>query len=149
MSIHFPVIRSHFNRDINDIFSSFFDNDRSDSFLSSPRRSYASLNSVPKANIKKTEQGYNIQLASPGFSRDDFTVDVEDNILTIGAVRSTDQDPDDYTSREFSYSSFNRSWTLPEGASTSGLAANYEAGILSIDIPVQHEETRKIIVQVS
>jgi len=149
MSIHFPVIRSHFNRDINDIFSSFFENDRSDSFLSSPRRSYASLDSVPKANIKKTEQGYNIQLASPGFSRDDFAVGVEDNVLTIGASKSTEQDSDDYTSREFSYSSFKRSWTLPEGSTTNQLSANYEAGVLSVDIPVQHEEIKKITVQVS
>jgi len=149
MSIHFPVIRSHFNRDINDIFSSFFDNDRPDSFLSNPRHSYNSLDSVPKANIKKTELGYNIQLASPGFSRDDFTVDVEDNVLTIGASKSTEQDTDDYTSREFSYSSFKRSWTLPEGSTTNRLSANYEAGVLSVDIPVQHEETKKITVQVS
>ena len=149
MSSYFPVIQSHLNRDFNDIFSSFFDNNRFDSFLSSPRRAHASLDSVPKANIKKIEQGYNIQLASPGFSRDDFTVDVEDNILTIGATKSTEQESDDYTSREFSYSSFKRSWTLPEGSSVSGLSANYEAGVLSIDIPVQHEETKKITVQIS
>jgi HSP20 family protein len=149
MSIHFPVIRSHLNRDFNDIFSSFFDNNRLDSFLSSPRRSYASQDSVPKANIQKIDKGYSIQLAAPGFSRDDFTVDIEDNILTIGANKSTEKEDDDYTSREFSYSSFNRSWTLPEGSSTSGLAASYEAGILSVDIPIQHEETKKITVQVS
>ena len=151
MSIHFPVIRSHFNRDINDIINSFFDNSRLDSFSSSPRRSYSNPDSVPKANIKKTAQGYNIQLASPGFSRDDFTVDVEDSVLTIGASKSTeqDQDYDNYTSREFNYSSFERSWTLPEGSTTNRLSANYEAGVLSIDIPVEHEETKKISVQVS
>ena len=149
MSIHFPVIRSHLNRDFNDIFSSFFDNNRLDSFLSSPRRPYASLDSVPKANIQKIDKGYSIQLAAPGFSRDDFIVDIEDNVLTIGANKSTEKEGDDYTSREFSYSSFNRSWTLPEGSSTSGLSASYEAGVLSVDIPVQHEETKKITVQVS
>jgi len=149
MSSYFPVIQSHLNRDFNDIFSSFFDNNRFDSFLSSPRGSHASLDSVPKANIKKTEEGYSIQLASPGFSRDDFTVDVEDNVLTIAATKSTEPESDDYTSREFSYSSFKRSWTLSEGASTNGLTANYEAGVLSVDIPVKHEETRKISIQIS
>jgi HSP20 family protein len=77
-------------------------------------------------------------MAVPGFSRGDFNIVIEDNALTISV---STEDGAEYLSnlkrREFSYSSFTRSWTLPEGSSIENIVADYEAGILKVAIPAE------------
>ena len=89
-------------------------------------------------------------MAVPGFSRGDFNINVEDNTLTISV--STEDGPeylDNLKRREFSYSSFTRSWTLPEGSSIENIAADYEAGILKVAIPAEsiNQTSRQIEVR--
>ena len=148
MQSFFPVIRSHIDRDLNNIVDSFLDYNPFDSFTSVTRPSHASLSETPRANVKKLKNAYNIQLAAPGFSRDDFNVAIEDSMLTISATITSKKEADDYASREFNYSSFSRSWSLPDGAQPSQVNASYEAGILNVSIPVQQEETKKITVNI-
>jgi len=105
---------------------------------------------VPRANILTSKEGYLIEMAVPGFSRGDFNINVEDNTLTISV--STEDGPeylDNLKRREFSYSSFTRSWTLPEGSSIENIAADYEAGILKVAIPAEsiNQTSRQIEVR--
>jgi HSP20 family protein len=104
---------------------------------------------APRANVLREDKGYTIELAVPGFSRGDFDIDVSDNVLTISVVS---EDNKEYTSslkrREFSYSSFSRSWSLPEGTLAAGIEAEYRAGILNVSIPTEtaRSTNRKIEV---
>jgi len=93
---------------------------------------------VPRANILKDEKGYTIELAVPGFSRNDFNIAVNNNILTISSeVEVTNEYKQSLSMQEYSYNTFSRSWTLPSSVYMKGIDARYEAGILSIDVPVE------------
>ena len=93
---------------------------------------------VPRANILKDEKGYTIELAVPGFSRNDFNIAVNNNILTISSeVEVTSEYKQSLSTQEYSYNTFSRSWTLPSNVYMKGIDARYEAGILSIDVPVE------------
>ena len=104
---------------------------------------------IPRANILESKEGYSIELAVPGFSRGDFNISVDDNVLTV-SVNS--EDTSEYTDalkrQEFSYTSFERSWTLPEGVSAGGIDAQYNSGILSLSVPVETKSARKLQIEV-
>ena len=93
-------------------------------------------NMMPKANIYKYKSGYQIELAAPGFSRDEFEMSVDNNVLRV-SVNTEDgkNEVDELYSSEWNYSSFTRSWTLPENANIDGISARYEAGILYLEVP--------------
>ena len=133
-----PFTSTLFN---NDNFDNLFDNFLT---LGQTRQNYMT---VPRANTIKTENGYSIEMAAPGFSRDEFELDIDRNTLTVSV---NTEDTADYeknvTVREYKFQSFTRSWTLPETANIDGIEARYEAGILYIDVPVEAERrSRKAI----
>ena len=105
---------------------------------------------MPRANVSKNDEGYTIELAVPGMSRDDFNISVENNTITVSsAVENSQSDVEDtYTSKEFAYSSFTRSWTLPKGANSGAIGARYNAGILAVHVPVNIEASRRHIIDV-
>lgn len=115
----------------------------------SATRSLDQAATIPRANVLKMDSGYSIELAAPGFSRDDFSINVEGNLLTI-SVNS--EDTKDYLSRltaqEYSLSSFSRTWTLPEMVNMQAIDARYEAGILSVDIPVEGRQEQSLKIEV-
>ncbi|MCO5233062.1 MAG: Hsp20/alpha crystallin family protein [Chitinophagales bacterium] len=99
---------------------------------------------VPAVNIKETDNAFLVELAAPGLSKGDFNISVENNVLTISSESkredtSTDKD-EKYTRREFSYSSFSRSFTLDEQhIDVEAISANYESGVLKLSIPKKTE----------
>ena len=86
----------------------------------------------------------------PGFSRNDFAIDVKNNVLTVKGQLS-ESPHSKYIQQEFSqYTSFERSWTLPKDVNVDSIDASYEAGILQISVPLLQErkpETKRITVQ--
>ena len=147
MSNLIPGFGTKFDLDIDDLFRTVMAYGRP---LYSKGGSTLSSSSVPLANVANNEEGYTIELAAPGFSRDDFNIDVENNVLTITgtAYGSEDEQPENYTNREFSCSSFTRSWNLPEGVNVEGVSANYEAGLLNVTIPVESTQKKKFTVTI-
>jgi len=131
-------------------FNDFFD----DKFLNDltgipPRRS--AKNVYPQCNIAQSNDGgFNFYLYVPGFSRNDFKIDVKNNVLTAKGQLS-EASHTKYVQQEFSqYTSFERSWTLPQGVNVDGIDASYNAGILEIIVPLLQErkpETKTITVQ--
>jgi HSP20 family protein len=107
---------------------------------------------VPAVNITEQKDCYKAELATPGMDKDDFRLDVEGNILTISAEKEEDKEEKDkkYTRREYSYSSFSRSFTLPNEVKKEGIEAKYNNGVLHIILPkkdeVKNRETQKIKV---
>ena len=95
-------------------------------------------------NIKETENEYEITVAAPGFTKEDFNVSIENEVLTISSEKkATNNESEDnslYSRKEFWYESFSRSLTLPQGeVNTQAIFAKYENGILTVTLPKREE----------
>ena len=86
-----------------------------------------------------------VSLAAPGLKKDEIKIDVEGNMLTISSEKEEKIEEKDkkFTRKEYSYSSFSRSFTLPEDVKAESIDAHYENGVLEIKLP-RKEETKKI-----
>lgn len=91
---------------------------------------------VPAVNVSESDKSYDIELAAPGLKKEDFHIKVEDGVLTISSEKKTEKETKDknYTRKEFNYSSFSRSFTLPENAKEDGIKANYDNGVLKLNV---------------
>ncbi|OWK73723.1 heat-shock protein [Flavobacteriaceae bacterium JJC] len=94
---------------------------------------------LPSVNVKELDRGFEIHVAAPGIKKEDFKINLEQNVLTISSENSTENEEKDengaFTRREFNYSSFSRAFTLPETADPEKIEAAYEDGILKITVP--------------
>lgn len=94
---------------------------------------------VPAVNIKENGKTFELELAAPGYKKEDLKVNLNDNVLTISSEQKSEKEEKgekgDYTRREYSYRSFSRSFTLPENADGDNVKASYENGILKLSIP--------------
>ena len=106
-----------------------------------------SNSTVPAVNIKETETEFKIELASPGLKREDFKIEVDENVLSISSERKNESeetsDNGKYTRKEFSFSSFKRSFTLPETVNEDDISANYQDGVLHLTLPKKEEALPK------
>ncbi len=110
--------------------------------------------SVPAVNVKEHEDGFDIEVAAPGFNKKDFNIEVNNDLLTISSTKETKNEEKDskgrYTRREFGYTSFKRTFTLPDKTVNSEkIKANYEDGILYISIPKREEVKPKPVRQIA
>ncbi|MDR0801013.1 Hsp20/alpha crystallin family protein [Fluviicola sp.] len=98
---------------------------------------------LPAVNIKENHKDFDVELAVPGFKKEDFKVNVENNVLTINAEKKEDKNEETskYTRKEFTYSSFSRSFSLPENINSEKIDAKYSDGILRLRVP--KKETTK------
>src|SRR5262245_69411 len=101
--------------------SDFFDTNR---FLDSD---WLRKQSGPAVNVNETETGYELEVAVPGLTKKDFNITVENGVLTISAEKETtsEEKQENYTRQEFSYSTFSRFFSLPEGVNEEDVKANY------------------------
>jgi HSP20 family protein len=109
---------------------------------------------TPSVNVKEDETKFSLEVAAPGLQKENFKVELEDNLLTISAEQKSETNESDekakFTRKEFSYSAFKRSFTLDEETvDAENIEAKYENGILHISIPkkvkVQEEKKAKSI----
>ncbi|HEX6224241.1 MAG TPA: Hsp20/alpha crystallin family protein [Chryseolinea sp.] len=91
---------------------------------------------MPAVNVKETERAFEVELAAPGFSKKDFHISVDEGMLTVSAEskHDTEKKDDNYTRREFGYSSFSRSFNLPTNTNEEDIQAKYEEGVLKLSI---------------
>lgn len=126
------------------IFSDFFDNDDFIGFGNSMLRRQQN---VPAVNIRETDKAYDIEMAAPGIPRENINVEVENDMLTISGENREEQKESDqdgrYTRREFSYSSFSRSFKLPPNVNADDVKARCENGVVNITIPKKEEQRNK------
>jgi len=91
---------------------------------------------VPAINVKETEHEYKLSIAAPGLEKNDFNIQVFQGVMTISAEKEENKNADDkYNRREYNYSSWTRSFTLPEDAVDGKINAEYKNGELKIDVP--------------
>jgi HSP20 family protein len=97
---------------------------------------------VPAVNVTEDTNSYKISMAAPGLKKDDFKINVEGNLITISAerVESKEEREEKYTRKEYNYTTFSRTFTLPENIKTDKIEAHYESGELSLLLPKMVEE---------
>ena len=101
--------------------------------------------SLPAVNIREDEKAFYLELAVPGMDKKDLHIEVKDDVLTISSEHKEEkqEELEGYKRREFSYSSFCRSFYLPEDVNGDKIGANYKDGIMNVEIPRQEEEKKK------
>ena len=99
---------------------------------------------IPAVNIIEHKDEYQVSLAVPGMKKDDFKIDVDGNMLTISSEKEETKEEKEkkFTRKEYNYSSFSRSFTLPEEINKEKIEAKYEDGVLRIALP-RKEEAKK------
>jgi HSP20 family protein len=129
-------------------FSNLIDRFFSDSLARSGGSSYSF---VPKVDILENEKGYEVNLAIPGLSKEDFKIDLNDNFLTISGERKFTKEKKETNLHvvETQYGNFSRAFSLPENVDASKIQASYNNGILEIFIPKDEKKTLKTTIKVN
>ena len=124
-----------------DVFESIFN----DSFISDRLTT-----KVLAVNIAETENDFHIELAVPGLKKEDFKISLDKNVLSVSAEQKTEnkQEEKRYNKREYSYTSFVRSFTLPETADQERIDAEYVDGILRVTV-AKKEEAKMLTREIS
>lgn len=120
------------------LFPSFFDDDT----FNFPNRLFdrpffRENLELPAVNIKDNTNSFDLELAVPGYKKEDLKVSVDNDVLTISSEskHENEEKKGDYTRREFRYSSFKRSFQLPANADGEKVTANHVDGVLKLSIP--------------
>lgn len=105
---------------------------------------------VPATNIIENGKDYQIELAVPGLERKDFKVEVENDTLIVSAEKEEEKkiEEKNYRSREFSYNSFCRSFSLPDNLKVDNINAEYQNGVLKITLPKKEATNSKPVKQI-
>ncbi|HSR74191.1 MAG TPA: Hsp20/alpha crystallin family protein [Sulfurovum sp.] len=106
----------------------------------------------PSVNTREGEYAYHIEVDLPGVKKDDISVDIKNDVLTISGERKTKKEikEKDYYKMESSYGKFQRSFTLPDNTDTENIEANSKDGVLEVIIPKMEKskkETKKIKIK--
>lgn len=107
----------------------------------------------PAVNVIDNDGNYEIEVAAPGLKKDDFTINVENGVLTISGKtqKEEEQKEKNYTRKEFSYKSFSKSFTLPENVDEEAVKAKYNDGVLKLTLNKTDKEVlppkKEVIVE--
>ena len=115
-----------------------------DSFFNGSINHFADGNfatSSPSTNVVESENAYKIELAAPGLEKSDFTLSLDQDLLTIEVKKETkaEETKEKFIKREFNFTSFKRTFTLPDTVNANDINATYENGVLSVVFPKKEE----------
>jgi HSP20 family protein len=88
-------------------------------------------------NIHETAEGYHLELNAPGRTKEDFAIQIDKGLLTISYEKKEANEEKNYKTirKEFTYKSFNRSFSIDENINTESIQARYENGVLKLLLP--------------
>ena len=130
---------------------SLFDNGWMEKFFNAPLDeffNYGKIMNIPAVNVSETNDSFKLSIAAPGLEKTDFKVEAVEDMLTISAEHEITEKKDEkngrFNRREYNYSSWSRSFTLPQNCDSSKIAAEYKNGELKINIPkMEAKEPKK------
>jgi len=138
------------NRNLLPSFSRFWDDDDffNRGLMNWGLSNFSDVNTtLPAVNIRETDDNYVVEMAAPGMKKENFKIELENNILTISSEKSEEHEEngnEKYSRREFSYQSFQRSFNLPkEVVDEEKIEANYKDGVLHLTIPKKEEAKQR------
>lgn len=131
---NFPFVKS--------VFSDFFDTGIEKFFDFNLDNKW--FKRIPATNIWADEKAYTIEVAAPGLKKEDFKVTIENDMLNISAEKeeTVEEKKKNFTRREYNFSSFARSFYVPDVVSMDKIDAHYENGLLRLVLP-KKEEAKK------
>ena len=102
---------------------------------------------VPAVNIVETKDHFNLSFAIPGMKKEDFHIDMDGNMLSVSCEKeeSKEEKEHKYTRKEYNYSSFSRSFSLPEDVIKDKIQATYTDGVLHLMLPKKDEAKKTIL----
>ena len=130
------IVKYNNNNVFPSLINEFFNDDFGMNFLN---RSH----SVPSVNSVENNDSFEIDLAVPGMKKEDFTIELNDKILVISSETSNTMENDKMRLNEFNFSSFQRSFRVPDSVDQDKIKANYKNGILKIKLPKRKESISK------
>lgn len=140
-----------YNSALNDFVPTSFSNLIDRFFNESVARSGGAVYSfVPKVDIYETEKSFELHVAVPGMSKEDFKLDLNENYLTISGERKFTRERKEnfFQSVETQFGRFSRSFALPENVDAAKITAKYDNGILEINIPKDEKKILKTSIKV-
>jgi HSP20 family protein len=107
--------------------------------------------SMPAVNIREDEKSFILDLAIPGMDRKDLKIDINEDALTISSESNDEstEERDGYKKKEFNYSSFCRSFYIPDNVNRDKIEANYKDGILTVSLPKMEVEKKNLSRQIT
>jgi HSP20 family protein len=131
------IVQPTVNKFVNDFFNSSFSDLVDREFVATR----------PAVNVMERENSFELSLAAPGVSKDQFSIEVEKDILTI-TTKVVDEKSkiQKYKRKEFDYADFKRSFKLNPELDAENIHARYDAGILLITIPKIEKQIKKIAI---
>ena len=129
-----------------------FDGGLMDKFFNAPLDEFFGLGKVmniPAVNVSETDKEFSLTIAAPGLDKKDLKVDAYDDMLTISAEKEKEEKNERYNRREYNYSSWSRSFTLPENCDAGRINAEYKNGELKIVIPKMEIKQPKKVKNIS
>lgn len=130
------------------VFSSWLDDFWNRDFFDGDNRNFSSTaTTLPSVNVKETDDDFKVEVAAPGMEKKDFKITLDGNLLTISSEKEANEEEKDgnYTRREFSYQSFQRSFELPKDVvDEEKINARYENGVLHLTIPKTDNAKKKM-----
>ena len=130
------IVKYNNNNVFPSLINEFFNDDFGMNFLN---RSH----SVPSVNSLENNDSFEIDLAVPGMKKEDFTIELNDKVLVISSETSNNMENDKMRLNEFNFSSFQRSFRVPDSVDLDKIKANYKNGILKIKLPKRKESISK------
>ena len=130
------IVKYNNNNVFPSLINEFFNDDFGMNFLN---RSH----SVPSVNSVENNDSFEIDLAVPGMKKEDFTIELNDKVLVISSETSNAMENDNMRLNEFNFSSFQRSFRVPDSVDQDKIKANYKNGILKIKLPKRKESISK------
>lgn len=127
-------------------YNRFYNDDLFDELFNLNNRHVSKPRSVsPRVNIKENEDGFTLDLATPGIDKKDLSIELNNDVLTIASKveKEENESKENFSRREYYHQSFERSFTLPDSVNSDNIKAKYENGILSVSIPKKEEAKPK------
>lgn len=126
-------------REVDDIFDRFFGRSGGDGSTSAVW--------APSTDLVETDDAYRIHLDVPGMSKEDMTINLQNNTLTVSGKRTAEQthEDDEYVRVERTFGNFHRTFTLPDAVDAENIEATYDNGVLNISVPKTERSARRQI----
>jgi len=126
------------------LFNDFFNRDPWEWGLSN---NSTTNTSIPAVNIRETPEAFEVEMAAPGMNKEDFNIQLDNNMLTISSEKqhqNEQKDGERYARREFSYQSFQRTFHLSKDVvDADKIEAKYNNGLLHLTIPKKEEAKQR------
>lgn len=120
--------------DFDNLFNEFFNGS-----FSKPQKKHNTSN-FPAANVTENNDNFRIEMAVPGLTKKDISIEIDNDLLTVSANKETSQkEGEKFTRKEFNFDQFKRTFELPESVDTSKIEAAFKNGILEIVLAKKEE----------